>query len=120
MRVFTRYDLPDEKEDTRRARNERVGFDSPDLIIPEEGMYLWDWYTLLNKSVFRVQDGYYHPIAPTEFQAWSSLTGNLINPVEYEILQSMDYVFCEEMNNEIRSKNEREQQERSLRLKTKR
>ena len=38
VRVFVRYDLPDEKEDTRRARNERVGIYTPPFEIPEDGI----------------------------------------------------------------------------------
>lgn len=107
MRVYTRYDLPDEKDDTRRKRNERVGIASPDFNLPTEGLYLWQWYQDVNSSVSRTRDGYYFLIPPSEYLAWSKLTGNLINPTEYDILKAMDEAFCSEVNKEIKAKQEK-------------
>lgn len=93
--------MEDEKGDTRRKRNARVSVVSPDFEIPSEGVYLWDWFISLNESIFRVKDGFYHIIPPSEYKAWSEMTGNLITPVEYDILKSMDIVFCKELNSDI-------------------
>lgn len=108
VRVYTRYDLPDENDDTRRKRNARVGLASPEFIIPEEGLYLWDWFQDISSSVSRVCDGYYRLISPSDFLAWSTLTGNLINPMEYAILKAMDVAFCAETNKEIKAKQDKE------------
>lgn len=108
MRVYTRYDLPDEKDDTRRERNKRVGVASPEFILPDEGLYLWEWFQNINSSVSRIRDGFYFLIPPSEFLAWSNLTGNLITSVEYEILKAMDVSFCNEMNKELKAKQDKE------------
>lgn len=108
MRVYTRYDLPDEKDDTRRDRNKRVGVASPEFILPDEGLYLWEWFQNINSSVSRIRDGFYFLIPPSEFLAWSNLTGNLITSVEYEILKAMDVSFCNEMNKELEAKRKKE------------
>lgn len=111
MRVYARYDMEDEKGDSRRQRNTRVGVESPDFEIPESGIYLWDWFKALNESVFRNVDGYYHLIPPSEYKAWSELTGSLITPDEYDILRSMDVVFCNELNADIEAKRIRKTEE---------
>lgn len=48
--------------------------------------------------------------------AWSTLTGNLIKPFEYDILSSMDSMFCKEMNAELHAKYEREKENKSAKF----
>lgn len=120
VRVFVRYDLPDEKGDTRRERNERVGVYTPPFEIPEDGIYLWNWFIDLNNSVSRVDfNGYYCLIPPSEFLAWSTITGNGLYPEEYDILKSMDAVYCKETNADIQSKRAREDEARKREMKAK-
>lgn len=117
MRVYARYDLEDDKGDTRRQRNERVGIESPVFEIPENGIYLWEWFNELSSSVFRNADGYYHLIPPSEYKAWSELTGSLIRPEEYAILRAMDIAFCNELNADIKALQIRKTEEQNRRLK---
>lgn len=100
-----RYDTCDSNNDTRRERNTRAGVETPEFYLPVEGMYLWEWFGDINNSVSRIDynAGIYNLISPTEFLAWSTLTGNEILPEEYEILRAMDIIFCKEMNLEISS-----------------
>lgn len=42
-------------------------------------------------------------IPPSEYVSWSEMTGNVVRPIEYDILKSMDRVFCEETNAEIQA-----------------
>lgn len=120
VRVYTRYDLPDKNEDTRRERNERVGVYTPPFEIPEEGIYLWQWFLELNASLSRIDfNGYYCLIPPTEFLAWSNLTGNRIFPEEYDILTSMDAVYCKELNSEITSERNKEEEARKREMERK-
>lgn len=111
VRVHIRYDLAEEgdEENTRRKRNERVGIDTPKFEIPGNGLYLWSWFNELCDSVSRIDfNGYYYFIPPSEFLAWSTLTGKCLTPDEYEILKAMDNMYCKELNAEIRSKRARE------------
>jgi hypothetical protein len=120
VRVFTRYDLR-EKEGvpTRRERNELLGYDSPKFEIPEAGFYLWEWFIEINSSVSRIDfNGNYCNIPPSEFLAWSQLTRNNLFPEEYDILRSMDDVFCKELNLDLKAKREREDEERRRKMET--
>lgn len=115
MRVFVRYDYPDENEQTRRERNEHMAdegadVESPPLIIPDEGQYLWDWYDTLNKCVSRTREGHCNPIPPSEFLAWKEASGLLINSSEYAVLCAMDRAYCEEMNKELAAYRERQRE----------
>ena len=42
-------------------------------------------------------------IPPTELRAWAAILGNIVYPFEYDILMSMDAVYCDEINKEIAS-----------------
>ena len=122
VRVFTRYDLPEpgNEEETRRKRNERVGVPTPEFEIPENGLYLWRWFNDLNNSVSRIDfNGYYYPIPPSEFLAWSTLTGNYLTSEEYDILKSMDSIYCKESNSEITSKRAKEDEARKREMEAK-
>ena len=115
VRVFARYDLPKEgdEENTRRKLNERVGVFTPAFEIPKAGMYLWKWFIDLNNSISRVDfNGYYCSIPPSEFLAWSTLTKNYLTPEEFDILKSMDGVFCKELNADINSDRARKEEAR--------
>lgn len=80
-----------------------MGVDSPPFFLPENGRYLWNWFGRLNTSYSRIHDGVCKLIPPSEFYAWSELTGVLVSPEEYDILQAMDIAYCEETNKELQS-----------------
>lgn len=122
VRVFARYDLTEEgdEENSRRKRNERVGIDTPRFEIPDNGLYLWNWFNDINNSVSRIDfNGYYCSIPPSEFLAWSKLTGNCLTSEEYEILKAMDNIFCRELNAEITSKRAKENDARKREMEAK-
>jgi hypothetical protein len=79
--------------------------------VPNEGKYLWEWFGRLNNSVSRIHDGVCKLIPPSEYLAWSALTGALITPEEYDILQAMDAVYCEETNKELKSQRMKREEE---------
>jgi hypothetical protein len=56
-------------------------------------------------------DGSYRLINPCEFETWLRLTGNLVYPIEYDILCAMDRVYCEEANKEVEDFRSRKQDE---------
>lgn len=113
LRVYVRYDLPDDDGTTRRQRNESLGEYTPEFVIPSAGKYLWNLYHALSKSVSRVREGYYHVIPPSEYRAWLQITDNLVYPSEYDILLEMDIAFCDEANKELESnRSKREEQRR--------
>lgn len=112
VRVYTRYDLPDQKGETRRERNQKLGFESPDFEIPYAGEYLWEWFTKLSNAIHRVDfNGYYYNLPPSEIIAWCKLTGVDINEGEYEIISAMDDSFCKELNAEIEANRSRKMDE---------
>ena len=85
----------------------------PDFEIPVDGVYLWEWFTQLCESVTRIDfNGNYCLIGPSQIFAWSNLTKNLITPPEYDILNSMDVVYCDELNKEIRARHAKEEEKR--------
>lgn len=100
VRVYTRYDLPDDKGETRRERNLRFGqSDSPEVEIPYAGEYLWELFTQLSNAIHRVDfNGYYYNLPPSEIIAWCKLKHWDITADEYDIISAMDNVFCKELN----------------------
>lgn len=118
MRIYVRYDLPDENNETRRERNERFGYkETPNFEIPDGGFYIWDLYTELSNAIHRVDfNGYYYKLLPSEIIAWSKLTGTDISSSEYEIITAMDTVFCNELNKDKKAAEDRkyEQQKQEM------
>ena len=124
VRVYTRYDLPNEKGETRRERNLR--FDcgkSPEVEIPSGGEYLWELFAELSSVIFRVDfNGYYHSFPPSEVLAWCELAKVDITSEEYEIISAMDSVFCKEVNEDRNAAYSRklEEQKQEMESKSKR
>lgn len=101
VRVYTRYDLPDEKGETRRERNIKFGQEdkNPEFEIPLAGEYLWDWFIRLSNVIHRVDfNGYYYNLPPSEIIAWCKLKHWDITADEYDVISAMDNVFCNELN----------------------
>lgn len=84
---------------------------TPPFIIPEHGKYLWDWFGSLNTSISRIEDGFCKPLPPSECCAWFNLSGVLVSPKEYDILQAMDAVYCDETNKELKSQRLKREEE---------
>ncbi len=114
MRVHVRYEQPDERQETRRERAERLGRgdDLPDFDLPYEMLYLWQWYWSVSGRLQRIADGVCRPIPPTEFLAWSTASGTIVSHVEYAILCAIDETFCKEMNSELSDYRTRQEDER--------
>ena len=111
IRVYVRYEVPDENAETRRERYERFGDDiapTPPKIVPIGGLHIWEWYFELSRSIRRVREGVCEPIPPTEFEAWQRLTKTIVYPWEYEIFRAMDGHYCDVMNEELRDYRDRE------------
>lgn len=90
-----------------------MGKPTPEFEIPPQGIYLWEWFGQLCSSVHRIDfNGNYCVIGPSEILAWSELTKNLITPSEYDILTSMDMVYCSEQNKEVYARHEKEEEKR--------
>lgn len=113
MRVYVRYEQPDEKGLSRRERAERFGQEAaPELDIPLAFNYVWVWYWAISGRLQRVADGVCRPIPPSEFLAWCRASGTIVSDVEYAMLSAMDDTFCKEMNSEIRDYRTRQEEER--------
>lgn len=91
---------------TRRQAYPRFNQEAPPLDIPEAGQHLWEWYSDVSLRVGRIHDGVCHPIPPSEWLAWQTLTGEIVYPFEHAILGAMDVAFCVEMNKELEAKRE--------------
>lgn len=76
--------------------------------MPEAGEYLWNWYFDISHRIGRVQDGVCRPIPPSEWIAWSTLTGNLAHRWEFAILAEMDTAYCSALTSELSEKVARE------------
>lgn len=124
MRVRVRYDMPDENGKSRRERTadfaddvlDQLGGPSPELEIPPDGEYLWDWFWAFCDRVRRVSDGVCGPFPPSEFLAWCTASGTIVYPAEYAILCAMDDVFCSEMNKEIKDFRTRQDEQRKAEM----
>lgn len=107
MEIYTRYCIPDEKGETRRAYNERYGKDAPPFEIPPEGKYLWDWFQQIADGTARFREGIYHPVGWIDLKAWAEVTGTIVYPREFDILRAMDAAFCKGMNINVQERRER-------------
>ncbi len=91
--------------------NDRTGFGdkNPKLEIIKEGLTLWNIFTDIIHSVFRIDtnSGYYVKIPPSEFKAYNDMKALQLTPYEYDVLTSMDTAFCEEMNKDVKAKQDR-------------
>jgi hypothetical protein len=58
----------------------------------------------------RIRNGICEPIPFSEFMAWATFTGEIVRPVEYDILRKMDAEFCSITNKELEDYRLREQQ----------
>lgn len=108
IRVFVRYEQPDERGLTRRERNENFQQPAPEFVIPDGGEYLWDWYHEISGRLRRVDDGVCFPIPWSEYKSWAEVTRQIVNSDEYAILGAIDVDFCDEMNKELQAYRERE------------
>jgi hypothetical protein len=77
---------------------------APEIDIPEQYEAHWRIYFDVSNSITRVVDGLCFKIAPSEWLAWSQLTGV---KVEYEMMRMMDDAYVEAMNQEIAEYRER-------------
>ena len=120
VRVYTRYDLPNEKGETRRERNIKFGQEdkNPEFEIPLAGEYLWDWFTRLSNAIHRVDfNGYYYNLLPSEVLAWCKLANVEMTEDEYDIITAMDISFCNELNADIHAKNTSKMEEMDNKVK---
>lgn len=109
IRIFVRYDVPfDKSGETRRKRNENFskGELSPDVVIPDDGQHIWDWYFELSNSLTRVRSGVCEAIPWSEYKAWIDLTQVKIDPEEIDMLRYIDAAFCSQMNVELQEMQE--------------
>lgn len=108
IRTIKHKSIDGEDTLTRREYNARYGKDAPEVEVPEAGEYLWDWYFDISDRIGRVQDGVCRPIPPSEWIAWTALTGDVVYRWEFAILAGMDTAYCNALTNELSEKVARE------------
>lgn len=98
--MYARYELNDEQGETRRQRNERFGQGelSPELVVPEQGQYLWNWFFELDEG----RSGGSQPLTALEISAWADLTGNIMTRQDFRILRSMDRAYLHQYEEELK------------------
>lgn len=113
---YVRFDMVNEKGEKRRELYDRLGADgavnketgeplaAPEIEIPKDCEEHWRVYFDVSNSLSRVKEGECHHIPPSEWLAWSTLTGVRLN---YEIMRMMDNAFVGSMNRELEERRER-------------
>jgi hypothetical protein len=91
--------VKDKDGETRRERNESFETESPEAEVPDNGVFLWDWFWELRQSQPPGLSGPV-PISNGELALWCQLTGNIIRREEIAILRAMDSRYCAEINEE--------------------
>lgn len=86
---------------TRRQYNDSFEVESPETDVPEAGEYIWDWYFDIDARISRVWDGVCRQIPPSDWLAWQQMTGHIVNPVEFDILATMDRAYVAAVNEEF-------------------
>lgn len=88
---------------TRREYLENAEQPVPEMYLPENFEYIWEWFFDLAQNVDRAGDGYTKPIPFDAYDVWERKTGNIVRPFEYDILRAMDHAFCLAMTKEIQA-----------------
>lgn len=102
-----RYDTPDKNGETRRQLNERFEVESPRVRPPQQGRYLWDWYSDAS-STRRTDNGNPQLLTPLEWQAWADINGEMVRKEEFGVLMQMDRAFVFALRKEINDQHARE------------
>lgn len=63
----------------------------------------------------RIVQGQPQRIAPSEWLAWATTTGRIVEPAEYAILRDMDAAFCAALSGEISEAHARQEAEKPKR-----
>ena len=102
-----------ESGETRREQYERFGkegvtsketglpLEAPDIEIPDQYVRHWLMFFKISNQVSRIKEGICGRIPPSEYLAWSKLTGVEFSQDDYELLVEMDEAFCVAMNAEL-------------------
>ena len=88
--------MPDEKRETRRARNARFGIKSPPVSVPPQGAHIWDWFWTLSARRTSGPEA----LRYAEVGEWQRITRTPIRPEEVEIIMRMDDSFLTEVRKE--------------------
>lgn len=107
MYTVIRYDMADDKGETRRQRNERFGIQSPALDIPGQVLHVWEWFWQLSG---RRHSG---PEALTfaDVGEWSRLLRIDLLPEEVQMLMAMDDQYLRAVREDQKAARERAQQQ---------
>jgi hypothetical protein len=92
-----RYTLKDDKGESRAERNERFNRASltpEEPWIPDEAVYLLEWFEELSATRATGMSGP-NPLAPSDVYAWSTITGARLTPNEYFIIRVMDAAYVD-------------------------
>ena len=111
MTLIVRYDFRRSNGETRRDYNARFNQPSPDILIPPEYDHFFAWFWDISNMIDRNGDGYCRPIAPGDYKAWLELSGEIVEPADYDILRAMDKAYVAQMNVEIQDDIKRRQAE---------
>ncbi len=90
--LYVRYEYKDSKGENRRERNKRFNRESPDIVWPEEGIYLKDWFFEIRSGV---KPG--EIITWTDLKHWVDVTKNNIREEEIIAIKSMDDSYCRQV-----------------------
>lgn len=99
--------MKDKDGETRRERNESFEIDSPEVEVPENGYFLWEWFWELRESTAPGFSGS-APVTNQELAAWVGITGNIVRREEVRVLKSMNSRYCAEIDKESEAIRERE------------
>jgi len=99
--MWANLHYPDEDDITNFQRlsqlEEQTGdVHVPEIHIPMEGMYIWEWFMDLANSR---QSGFgISPISYSELKAWSELSSTYLYTWEVSIIRRMDQCFIKVIN----------------------
>jgi hypothetical protein len=107
MYLTVRYDMADDKGETRRERNRRFGKQTPEVRIPDQAGHVWSWFWELSA---RRRSG---PESLTygEISNWTRITCRDVLPVEVSMLMAMDDAYLRAVREEQQAARERAMQQ---------
>lgn len=111
VEVIARYDTPDNRGETRRARNARFDMEdkSPDDIEPsDDWVHLWVWFWDLMAEREQSASGL-QPLTSAGIMNWMTVSGERPSREDLAIIKAMDVSYRNAMSQEMEAQRRRDE-----------
>jgi hypothetical protein len=102
VEIRIKYDTPDFHGYTQRRIAELIDFyGTPQVVIPEHGEYLWNWFWDIVSPASYIRDGEALTLTHNELRCWQQNMGLKVRPFEFDCLMQMSRAWSRAMSVEL-------------------